>query len=99
MAMVERVRNDLKAFLKANPSAKKEDIPSDSLINSGSGLDPDFSPMAANIQVPRIAKERNVDAGHIYALVEMHTEDRQFGLFGEKRVNVLLLNKALDEMK
>lgn len=78
---------------------KKEDIPADLLTNSASGLDPHISPLAAEIQVPRIAKIRGVDEEELYKLVKEHTEGRQLGIFGEPRVNVLKLNMALDELK
>lgn len=98
-AMIERTQKDIEAFLAANPTVKKEDIPADLLTNSGSGLDPHISPQAAKIQVPRIAKARGLDATKIQALVDQHTEGRQFGIFGEPRVNVLQLNLALDQLK
>lgn len=97
--MIERTKKDIVAFLKENPTEKKEDIPSDLLTNSGSGLDPDISPQGAKIQVPRIAKERNISEKSLYNLVEKYTEDRSFGAFGDPRVNVLKLNIALDQQK
>lgn len=97
--MIERTKKDIAAFLKANPGVKKEEIPADLVTNSGSGLDPDISPMAAKIQVPRIAKLRHLDEKKLYQLVEKETEGRQFGLFGDPRVNVLKLNMDLDSLK
>lgn len=96
--MIERTKKDIKAFLKANPNVSQEDIPADLLTNSGSGLDPHISPLAAEIQVPRIAKERGMNEKDIYQLIKEHTEGRQFGIFGEPRVNVLELNMALDKL-
>lgn len=97
--MIKRTKKDIEAFLKANPDVKKSDIPADLLTNSGSGLDPHISPMAAKIQVPRIAKLRGIDEDVLYTLINEHTEGRQWGVFGEPRVNVLNLNMELDRLK
>lgn len=97
--LIERTKKDIEAFLSANPEVKKEDIPADLLTNSASGLDPHISPLAAEIQVPRIAKIRGIDEDELYKLVKEHTEGRQLGVFGEPRVNVLKLNMALDKLK
>lgn len=96
--MIERTKQDIEAFLKKNPNVKKEDIPADLLTNSGSGLDPHISPMAAEIQVPRVASERGVSEEELEKLIELYTEGRQFGVFGEPRVNVLKLNMALERL-
>ncbi|WP_197032408.1 potassium-transporting ATPase subunit KdpC [Bacillus sp. UNC41MFS5] len=96
--MIERTKKDIEAFLAANPDVKKEDIPADLLTNSGSGLDPHISPLAAEIQVPRIAKERGIEEEDLYRLIKVKTEGRQLGIFGEPRVNVLELNMALDQL-
>ncbi len=97
--MIERTKKDIESFLKANPDVKKSDIPADLLTNSGSGLDPHISPMAAKIQVPRIAELRGIDENVLYTLIKEHTEGRQWGVFGEPRVNVLNLNMELDRLK
>jgi K+-transporting ATPase ATPase C chain len=96
--MIERTKKDIEVFLAANPDVKKADFPADLLTNSGSGLDPHISPLAAEIQVPRIAKIRGVEEEDISKLIKKHTEGRQLGVFGEPRVNVLKLNMELDEM-
>lgn len=71
-------------------------IPSDMVTSSGSGLDPDISPASARLQVPRVARARAVSEALVAAIVARHVQGRQFGFFGEPRVNVLLLNIAID---
>ena len=79
-----------------NDGAVKGRIPSDMVTSSGSGLDPHISPATAELQVARIARTRGVSAEAIQRLLQQHVEHRQFGVLGEPRVNVLLLNLALD---
>lgn len=74
-------------------------IPVDLLTASGSGLDPDISPASAEYQVSRVARSRALPEGAVRELVLRHTEGRTFGILGEPRVNVLLLNLALDSLK
>ncbi len=73
-------------------------IPADAVTRSGSGLDPDISPANAELQVPRVAKARNLGEETIRSLVTAKTQGRALGLFGEPRVNVLQLNLALDSI-
>ena len=94
-ALIDRVQGDIDALKKENPSAP---VPADLVTTSASGLDPHISPGAALFQVPRIAKARNLPEDRIRQLVDENTEGRFLGLLGEPRVNVLLLNLALDRM-
>jgi len=73
-------------------------VPIDLVTASASGLDPDISPAAAFYQVARVAAERHVSEEAVKALVSAHVTQRQFGLLGETRVNVLELNLDLDRM-
>lgn len=81
-----------------NDGAVKGQIPADMVTSSASGLDPHISPANAALQVARVAKERNLSPDQVGALVSAHTEGRQLGFLGEPRVNVLLLNLALDSI-
>jgi K+-transporting ATPase ATPase C chain len=90
----EQVRGRAKELHAENPNMK---IPIDLITSSGSGLDPHISPAAAEFQVPRVAGERGMSEEEIRRLVHKYTEERQFGVLGEPRVNVLELNLALDQ--
>ncbi len=81
-----------------NPGIKKEEIPSDLVTASGSGIDPHISPEAAKIQVKRIAKIRNISENTIHQLVEQHTEKPFLGLAGTEVINVLKINYTLDHL-
>ncbi len=90
----EQVRGRAKQLHAENPNVK---IPIDLITSSGSGLDPHISPAAAEFQIPRVAAERRMSEEEVRRLVHKHTEERQFGVLGEPRVNVLELNLALDQ--
>jgi K+-transporting ATPase ATPase C chain len=94
--LVDRVQGDVKKFREANPTATGP-VPADLLTASGSGLDPDISPASADVQIPRVAAARGMSIDALRQLVASHTDGRQFGILGEPRVNVLKLNRALDE--
>jgi K+-transporting ATPase ATPase C chain len=91
--LVDRVKADIQRLQAENPG---KPVPIDLVTTSGSGLDPHISPAAAEFQVPRIARERGLSEGDVRQLIAAHTEGRQFGVFGEPRVNVLELNLDLD---
>jgi K+-transporting ATPase ATPase C chain len=91
--LLDRVKGDVEKLRAENPGAP---IPADLVTSSASGLDPDISPDAAEFQIPRIARERGMDAAQLRAIVARHTMARQFGVLGEPRVNVLELNLELD---
>src|SRR5437016_5481975 len=91
--LIDRVKADVERLQAENPS---KPVPIDLVTTSASGLDPHISPAAAEFQLPRIARERRISEADLRQMVEAHTEGRQFGFFGEPRVNVLELNLALD---
>ncbi len=96
---LKQVQDRLDTFLVHNPGVKKENIPSELVTASGSGLDPDLSPEGAYVQVARVAKTRNISAEKINALVEQQIQKPLLSLFGPKKVNVLKLNIELDKIK
>jgi K+-transporting ATPase ATPase C chain len=91
-ALMERVKKDMVEFLKVHPIVKKEDIPTDLLTSSGSGLDPHISPESAKIQIPSISKATGINVSDLKDLVEKYTEGRTIGVLGEPRVNILKVN-------
>jgi potassium-transporting ATPase KdpC subunit len=95
-ALFDAVKARIDALKAADPG-QKGPIPVDLATASGSGLDPDISPAAAEYQVARVARTRHMSEEAVRGLVRAHTEGRQLGLLGEPRVNVLELNLALDQ--
>jgi K+-transporting ATPase ATPase C chain len=91
--LIARVNGDVAKLQAENPGVP---IPVDLVTTSGSGLDPDISPAAADFQIRRVAAERKIPEAEVAQLVLEHSENRQWGLLGEPRVNVLELNLALD---
>ncbi|MGG5401481.1 potassium-transporting ATPase subunit KdpC [Clostridioides difficile] len=88
----DRVLKDIKQFLKDNPTVKKEDIPTDLLTASGSGLDPNISPASAKIQIPAVSKASGISESKLQKIVDDNTSKKLFGVLGEDRVNVLKVN-------
>lgn len=95
---LQQVQDRIDSFLAHNPGINKAEIPSDLVTASGSGLDPHISVEAARIQVPRIARLRNIPVDKVNEIVTTHIEAPLWGLMGTERVNVLRLNIALDEL-
>lgn len=94
-ALVDEVKGRLDALHAADPT-NTAPVPVDLVTSSGSGLDPDISPAAAEYQIGRVARERHLDEARVRQLVREHTAGRQLLVLGEPRVNVLELNLALD---
>lgn len=93
--LIDRVKTDAEALQAENPNMP---VPADLVTTSGSGLDPHITPAGAEFQIPRVAKERGISESDLTKLVARFTESRQFGILGEPRVNVLLLNLELDKI-
>jgi K+-transporting ATPase ATPase C chain len=94
--LMDRIKADVEKRQAENPG---KPVPVDLVTTSGSGLDPHISPAAAEFQVPRVARERNLSEAEVRRLVTAHTAGRTFGFLGEPRVNVLELNLNLDAVK
>lgn len=97
--LMDTVADNVKKVREENDLPADAAVPSDLVLASGSGLDPHISPAAAYAQIERIAKERSVAVSDVRQLVDRQVDGRQWGIFGEPRVNVLELNLALDALK
>lgn len=97
-ALIDTVKHRLAALQAANPDAPGP-VPSELVMASASGLDPDISPPAALWQAPRVARMRGLPLAQVRELIARHTQTPSLGLFGEPRVNVLALNLALDDAR
>jgi len=93
--LIDRVKADAATLQAENPG---QPVPVDIITTSASGLDPEISPAAAEFQIPRVARTRGLSESRVRELVRQHIRERDLGLFGEPRVNVLELNLALDEL-
>jgi K+-transporting ATPase ATPase C chain len=96
-ALIERVTESLATIREENGLTANASVPVDAVTASGSGLDPHISPAYAELQVPRVAEERGMSEGAVRKLVKKYTDGSTLFVMGEPRVNVLLLNLALDE--
>jgi len=97
-ALQTNVINNISAFISGNNLPANTPVPADMVFASGSGLDPHISPQSAQLQVARVAASRGLSVDSLRQLVDKFTEGSQWGFLGEPRVNVLLLNLALDQM-
>ena len=91
----KRINEDIEKFLQENPTIEKEDIPSDVITASGSGLDPHISVEAANVQIDRVSENTGLTKKQLKKMIEENTEGKFLGIFGEEKVNVLELNLSL----
>jgi K+-transporting ATPase ATPase C chain len=96
-ALLRQVEDNVKALRAADPDSLRP-VPVDLVTASASGLDPHITPAAAYYQAARVARARNLTLAHVDALIAAHEESATLGLLGERRVNVLELNLALDRL-
>jgi K+-transporting ATPase ATPase C chain len=97
-ALLDNAKARIDALRAADPG-NTQPIPVDLVTASASGLDPEISPAAAQYQARRVANARGLPLASVQSLVAAHTQGRQWGVFGEPRVNVLMLNLALDDLR
>lgn len=97
--LIDTVAGNIAKVRDENKLDEQKLVPSDLVLASGSGLDPDISPAAAYVQIERVANERGLSVGEVRNLVDKHIKGRQLDIFGEPRINVLELNLALDTLK
>ncbi len=91
----KRINEDIEKFFQENPTIEKEDIPSDIITASGSGLDPHISVEAANVQIDRVSENTGLTKKQLKKMIEENTEGKFLGIFREEKVNVLELNLSL----
>jgi K+-transporting ATPase ATPase C chain len=96
--LIDTVRARVSTLREHEPGINHGDIPVDLVTSSGSGLDPEITPAAAEIQVARVAKARGLTEDAVRSMIRTHTRGRVLGILGEPGVNVLQLNLALDEL-
>jgi K+-transporting ATPase ATPase C chain len=97
-ALIDAVKANVKALHDADPD-NRTPIPVDLATASASGLDPDVSPAAVEYQAARVARARHLELDQVEALIKAHLRERLFGIVGERRINVLELNLALDRLR
>jgi potassium-transporting ATPase KdpC subunit len=97
-ALIDAVKANAKALQDADPD-NRGPIPVELVTASASGLDPDVSPAAVEYQAARVARARHLELARVEALISAHVQERLFGIVGERRINVLELNLALDRLR
>ena len=95
----DAIKDRVAAYRAENGLKENEPVPADAVTASGSGLDPHISLRNAELQTPRVAKARAVSEKKLRELIEQNTDGRDLGVFGEPGVNVLTLNRALDQLR
>jgi len=95
----DAIKERIAAYRAENSLSASEPVPADAVTASGSGLDPDISSQNAELQLPRVAKARGMSENKLREVVRQHTHGRDLGVFGEPGVNVLQLNRALDQLR
>jgi K+-transporting ATPase ATPase C chain len=96
--LVANITQNIANFRGENGLTTNTPVPADAVTASGSGLDPDISPENAAWQIPRVARARGMTEDQVHRLVRQYTDDRDLGVWGQPRVNVMKLNFALDQM-
>ena len=97
--LADSIKAAVAAYRTSNHLAPDAPVPADAVTSSASGLDPHISLTNAQLQAPRVAKTRHLPLATVTALITAHTDDRDLHIFGEPAVNVLLLNRAIDQLR
>jgi potassium-transporting ATPase KdpC subunit len=95
----DAIKDRVAAYRKENGLNESEVVPADAVTTSGSGLDPHISLRNAELQIPRVTKARGVSEEKLRELIDQNTDGRDLGFLGEAGVNVLTLNRALDQLR